>query len=66
MKSWRTSAAGIIAIVVAVLGAFQALIDGNPNTNPDWTAVIASVSAGIGLLKARDNVVSSKEVGLDK
>jgi hypothetical protein len=63
MKSWRTSTSGILAIVVAVGTAVQLLIDGNPATNPDWGTVGAAVLAGVGLLTARDNKVSSESAG---
>ena len=52
-KSWKTTAAGISAIVVAVAGAAGLMLDGKPDTNPDWTALIA----------ARDNDKSSEDVG---
>jgi hypothetical protein len=63
MKSWKTSTLGAIAILSAVSTAVSAVIDGNPATNPDWTATIAAVSAGWGLLCARDNGVSSEAAG---
>lgn len=52
-------AGGIVAVVIA---AINALADGNPATNPDWTSVIASISACVGLLFARDNKVTSEQV----
>jgi anti-sigma-K factor RskA len=60
--SWKTTAAGVSAIVAAVAGALGLMFDANPNTNPDWTAVIAAVTAGIGLIMARDNDKSSEDV----
>lgn len=63
MKSWKTSAAGIGAILVAIGSALTAHFDGDPVTVPDWGAVIAAIIAGIGLLAARDNNVSSEQVG---
>lgn len=60
--SWKTTAAGVSAIVAAVAGALGLMFDSNPNTNPDWTAVIAAVTAGIGLIMARDNDKSSEDV----
>jgi len=51
MQSWKTTVSGVIAIVVAVLGAAQNLITGHP---VDYTAVIAAVMAGIGLIMAKD------------
>jgi len=64
MKSWKTSGAGIGAILVAVGSALTAVTDGNPATVPDWGSVIAAVMAGLGLLFARDNNVSSEEAGI--
>lgn len=61
--SWKTSAAGIGAILVAVGSALSAMFDADPATIPDWGAVVAAVIAGIGLLAARDNNVSSEAAG---
>jgi hypothetical protein len=61
--SWRTTTAGIAAIVVALGTAVGALFDADPLTLPDWGAVAAAVMAGIGLLAARDNKVSSEQAG---
>lgn len=62
-KSWKTTAGGVGAILAAVGGAVSLMFDGNPNTNPDWTSVIAAVTAGFGLIFARDNSVSSEDAG---
>jgi hypothetical protein len=61
--SWRTTTAGIAAIVVALGTAVGALFDADPLTLPDWGAVAAAVMAGIGLLAARDNSVTSEQAG---
>ena len=63
MKSWKTTVMGVCAILVAVAGAVKMLVDNDPATNPDWTAVCAAVAAGIGLIAARDNGKSSESVG---
>jgi hypothetical protein len=63
MKSWKTSAAGIGAILVAVGSALSATFDADPATMPDWGAVVAAVIAGAGLLFARDNNVRSEAAG---
>lgn len=53
-KSWRTTTLGILAIVTAVAGFVKATLDGDPNTEPDMAALVAAISAGIGLLFAKD------------
>ena len=64
MKSWRTTTTGILAIVVAIAGAVKAELDGDVTTTADWGAVAASIIAGVGLIAARDNRVSSQDVGI--
>ena len=54
MKNTKTTFAGIGAILVAVGGALKALFDGDPSTNLDITTTIAAVTAGIGLIWAKD------------
>jgi hypothetical protein len=64
VKSWRTTTTGILAIVVAIAGAAKAELDGDVTTTADWGAVAAAIIAGIGLIAARDNRVSSQDVGI--
>lgn len=54
MKNTKTTIAGIGAILVAVGGALKALFDGDASTNLDLTATIAAISAGVGLIMAKD------------
>lgn len=61
--SWKTTAAGIGAVLVAVGSALNASFDADPATVADWGAVVAAVIAGVGLLFARDNNVSSEAAG---
>lgn len=63
MTSWKTTTAGIAAIVAALATAVGALFDADPVTMPDWGAVAAAVMAGIGLIAARDNGVTSEQAG---
>lgn len=62
MKSWKTTTAGVLAIVAAVAMAVSAYLDGDPATVPDWESAVAGL-AGIGLLFARDNKVTSEQAG---
>lgn len=52
--NWKTTAAGVGAILVAVGGALKALFDGDPATNLDVASTIAAITAGIGLIAAKD------------
>ena len=61
-SSWKTTTAGVSAIVAAIAGALNLVFDGNTMTNPDWTSVIAAITAGVGLVMARDNDKSSEDV----
>lgn len=63
MNSYRTSIMGILTILVAIGSAALAEIDGKPETRADWTSVIAAITAGAGLLAARDNKVTSEQAG---
>jgi hypothetical protein len=62
--SWRTTVFGTGGLLFVIGGTLTALFDGKPETNPDWTAVIAALSACVGLLFARDNKVSSENAGV--
>lgn len=64
MKSWKTTVAGIAAILTAGGAALTAISDGNPATEPDYAALIAACIAGLGLLFARDNDVTSEDAGV--
>ena len=60
MKSYKTTLAGIAAILVAAARVLTGFSDG---TAVDWTAVIGAVIAGVGLIAARDNDVTSEQAG---
>lgn len=64
MASWKTTVCGILSIVAAgaTLVAIP-LLDSDPLTVPNWTAFVAAVTAGIGLIFARDNGVTSEQAG---
>jgi hypothetical protein len=63
MTSWKTTVAGIAAILTAGGAALTALTDNNPATDPDYAALIAACIAGLGLIFARDNGVTSEAAG---
>lgn len=59
MNNRKTTLAGIGAILVAVGTALKAFFDGDPTTTFDLTTTITAVSAGVGLILAKD--ASNKE-----
>lgn len=59
MNNRKTTLAGIGAILVAVGAAMKALFDGDPTTTFDLTSTVTAISAGIGLILAKD--ASNKE-----
>jgi len=54
MKNTKTTLAGVGAILIAIGGALKAVFDNDPTTNLDLTTTIAAVTAGIGLIWAKD------------
>ena len=50
----KTTLAGIGSILAAVGFALKAIFDADPTTNVDLGATIAAVTAGIGLIAAKD------------
>ena len=54
MKNYKTTLAGVGAILVALGAALKAQFDGDPTTNIDIGATIAAITAGLGLIAARD------------
>ena len=63
MKNWKTTIAGIAAIVTAIAAAVYAWATGEA-VNMEIT--VAAVIAGVGLLAARDSDVTSEECGATK
>jgi hypothetical protein len=63
MGSWRTTALGVCTILAAVAAVGKSLFDGDPATNPDWGTTIGAITAGVGLIMARDNKVTSEQAG---
>lgn len=59
-SSWKTTGAGLGAVLIAIGSALAALTDNDPATVVDWGSLSAAIVAGIGLIFARDNDKSSK------
>jgi len=64
--SWKTTSAGLASIMSGLGQILWAILDGNPQTNPDWNTSIPLILTGLGLLFARDNDKSSEDVGAKK
>ena len=64
-RNWRTTLLGLCTILAAVGAAGKALLDGDPGTTVDMPILLAQVTAGVGLLLARDAKVTSKSLGLE-
>lgn len=62
--SWKTTTLGVLTILAAASNAGIALLDADPATNPEWAVVIAAITAGIGLMTARDHDKSSEDAGI--
>ena len=65
-RSWKTTLAGLSSIMSGLGQIIYAITDGNPQTNPDWGTSIPLIITGIGLIFARDNDKSSRDIGIIK
>ncbi len=54
LKSWKTTAVGVIAGLILILPQIKALIDNDPATICDWNIVMAGVGAIIFGSVAKD------------
>lgn len=66
MKSWKTTLAAIIGILTA-FGTFvlTPLMDADPATVPAWGSFFSVATTAIIGLVARDDTVSSKQLGIE-
>lgn len=62
-RSWKTTLLGIGTILSAIGPALVAAFDADAATNPNWPVLITAITAGFGLIVARDNDKSSEAVG---
>jgi hypothetical protein len=61
MKSWKTTLSGVAVILAGLATAIKAGLAGDYGTA--FTALSTAIPAGIGLIAARDNGVTSEQVG---
>ena len=61
--SFRTTLAGVGVILVAVGHALTAAFDSDPATTVNVGLLVAEIIAGVGLISARDDKVSSETAG---
>lgn len=59
-RSYRTTLAGIGALLVTLGNAMVGQFDEDPSTVADWGLVVAAVAVAWGLLSARDDNVTSE------
>lgn len=63
--SWKTSSAAIASIIATILSLVVVpLIDSDESTKPQYAEAVSIISAGVGLLFARDNNKTSEDIGL--
>jgi hypothetical protein len=60
MSSWKTTLAGIAAVLASLAVSLKAVVAGDYATA---VTAAAGISAGIGLIFARDNNVTSEKAG---
>ena len=62
MTSWKTTTAGVGALIALIGTTLNQLFDGNPATNPDWNLVLPLIFTSLVGIFARDNTVTSAQV----
>lgn len=63
MTSLHPKLTAILGAIIALAVAGKALLDGDPNTNPDWSSLATTLTLAIGLFTARQNSVTSEQAG---
>jgi hypothetical protein len=58
--SWRTTLMGLLTIIATLGHVADAILAGKPI---EWTIVMAGLTSGAGLMRARDDKVSSEQAG---
>ena len=66
MKSWKTTALGILAGIGGIITQITALLDGKEEPVFSWDLLLASLAVlGLGAI-SRDNNVTSEDAGAKK
>jgi putative effector of murein hydrolase len=63
MSSWKTTGLGLGTILAAVGTALAAYLDDDPESMPNIEILVTAITAGLGLIFARDNNVTSEKAG---
>ncbi len=63
IQSPKTTAAGVLAALVALATAALHQFDGDPTTPAEWGVAVSAVVMAVGLILSRDNDVSSETAG---
>lgn len=74
IASWRTTLWGGLSILtIGIQAVAGPILDDDPATSPDFRALVDAfltwlpvIFVGVGLFQARDNRVSSQDVGIPK
>lgn len=65
-KSWKTTAFSVTSVLTTILTlVVNPILDNDPSTNPMWSEALPVIIAGLGLLFARDDSVTSKSKGIE-
>lgn len=52
--NWKTSTAGVLALVTVALNVLSSMFDNDPTTIVNWGLVIPAVMSAVGLMFAKD------------
>jgi hypothetical protein len=64
-KSWRTTILGIVTIATSVLAAVKVYLATGSLQSVDTTATLTAITAGLGLIQARDQSAHVADVVAD-
>lgn len=59
--SWQPKVLAVLAMSALAIKAASAVLDSDPNTNPDWVSLGGSASAVLALFRTRQTNVTSEQ-----